>query len=107
MFGLAIWTPSERRLVLARDRIGIKPLYFYRGATDLYFASEVKALLEYPAINPHLDLNALNCFLSLNYVPGPQTLVSGIKKLPPGHFLEWSSRPARLEPYWQPPAGSQ
>jgi len=89
MFAVALWTESKRRLVLARDRIGIKPLYFCRAGTDLIFGSEIKAILEHPAVDREIDIDGLNCFLRLNYVPAPYTMVHGIEKLPPGHFLEW------------------
>ncbi|MDQ2900519.1 MAG: asparagine synthetase B, partial [Acidobacteriota bacterium] len=72
MFAAAIWSQSEKRLILARDRIGIKPLYTYRRGRDIYFGSELKAILENPQIPRHLDLDALQDYLSLNYVPGPR-----------------------------------
>lgn len=89
MFGAAFWTESRKRLVLARDRMGIKPLYYYRNGDDLYFGSELKAILEHPDVPRVLDLKALDTFLSVNYVPGPQTLIAGIRKVQPGHFLDW------------------
>ena len=89
MFAVALWTESQKRLVLVRDRMGIKPLYYYRSGDDLYFGSELKAILEHPEVPRHLDLDALDTYLSLNYVPGPQTLIEGIRKVPPGHLLEW------------------
>ena len=89
MFALALWTESEKRLVLARDRIGIKPLYFCRAGTELFFGSEIKAILEHPAVERQIDVDGLNCSLRLNYVPAPYTMVQGIEKLPPGHLLEW------------------
>ena len=92
MFAVALWTESQKRLVLARDRMGIKPLYYYRSGEDLYFGSELKAILEHPEVPRQLDLDALDTYLSLNYVPGPQTLIEGIRKLPPGHLLEWRRR---------------
>ena len=75
MFGLALWTESKRRLVLARDRMGIKPLYFAQHEKDIYFGSELKAILIHPEIERRLSLAALDCYLSLNYVPCPWTLV--------------------------------
>jgi asparagine synthase (glutamine-hydrolysing) len=100
MFGFAIWTESRRRLVLARDRMGIKPLYFYRAGSELYFGSELKAILEHPQVPRRINLDGLNCYLCLNYVPAPFTLVEGIEKLPPGHFLEWLDGKTRMEAYW-------
>ncbi len=101
MFGLAIWQESQRRLILARDRMGIKPLYFCRRAGQIYFGSEMKALLEHPEISRNLDLTALEQYLSLNYVPCPRTLIEGIEKLLPGHFLEWTSGALAVRPFWK------
>ncbi len=103
MFAVALWTESSGRLVLARDRMGIKPLYFARRGEDLYFGSELKAIFVHPEIDRSLSLNGLDCFLSLNYVPAPWTLVEGIEKLRPGHWLEWRGGSVRTECYWQLP----
>jgi len=100
MFGLALWCESRRRLVLARDRMGIKPVYFFRRGHDIYFSSELKGILSHSDIDRNLDLNGLNCFLRVNYVPAPYTLVEGIEKLLPGHFLTWQSGKISVEPYW-------
>jgi len=104
MFGLALWSNFRKRLVLARDRVGIKPLYYYRTGIDVYFGSEIKALLEHPGVGRCINLDGLNCYLCLNYVPAPYTLIEDIEKLPPGHFLEWVGGRTRLEAYWRPPA---
>ena len=100
MFGLALWCESRRRLVLARDRVGIKPLYFCRKGDDIYFSSELKGILYDPDIDRTLDLDGLNCYLRVNYVPAPFTLVQGIEKLPPGHILTWQCGATKVEPYW-------
>jgi asparagine synthase (glutamine-hydrolysing) len=101
MFGVALWTTSRRRLVLARDRIGIKPLYVAGRGGDIYFASELKGILEHPEIERQISPQGLHHYLSLNYVPGPYTLVDGIEKLRPGHWLEWLDGRVRKEPYWR------
>ena len=101
MFGLALWTESRRRLVLARDRMGIKPLYYSRRNGHIYFASELKALFIHPEIDRVINLDGLNCYLRLNYVPAPHTLVRDIVKLPPGHFLVWEDGQPRSECYWR------
>jgi asparagine synthase (glutamine-hydrolysing) len=108
MFGLALWTESQKRLVLARDRVGIKPLYFYRKNGDIYFSSELKGILLHPEVDRFMDLDGLNCYLCLNYVPSPHTLVQGIEKLAPGHMLIWHDGVAKTEAYWRYPtrAGS-
>ena len=105
MFAIALWTESSRRLVLARDRVGIKPLYFALRGEDLYFGSELKAILIHPEIDRRLSMAGLDCYLSLNYVPCPWTLVEGIEKLPPGCWLEWHNGKVRSEPYWRLPFG--
>lgn len=101
MFAFAIWCEPERRLVLARDRMGIKPLYLARLGEDVAFASELKAILLHPQVERRLDLPALDAYLTLNYVPGPHTLVEGIRKLLPGHWLEWRDGRIREEAYWR------
>ncbi|HEX4135073.1 MAG TPA: asparagine synthase (glutamine-hydrolyzing) [Bryobacteraceae bacterium] len=105
MFAVALWNESGRRLVLARDRMGIKPLYIARRGEDLYFGSELKTILIHPEIERRLSLEGLDCYLSLNYVPAPWTLVDGIEKLLPGQWLEWKSGKTRTEHYWRLPQG--
>jgi asparagine synthase (glutamine-hydrolysing) len=77
MFAAAIWSEAGGRLVLVRDHVGIKPLYFFRHGPDVYFGSELKAILEHPEVPRLLDLKALSYYLSLNYVPCPHTLIQG------------------------------
>ena len=103
MFAVALWTESAGRLVLARDRMGIKPLYFCQRGDDLYFGSELKSIFVHPEIERSLSLHGLDCYLSLNYVPAPWTLVEGIEKLRPGHWLEWRCGSSRTECYWRLP----
>ena len=69
--------------------MGIKPLYFYRRRSDIYFGSELKCILLNPEIPRQINLEGLDHYLSMNYVPSPHTLVEGIEKVPPGHYLEW------------------
>jgi asparagine synthase (glutamine-hydrolysing) len=101
MFAVAIWTERDKRLLLARDRLGIKPLYIHRRGDDLYFGSELKTIFSHPEITRRLDLTALHYYLSLNYVPCPHTLVQGVEKLPPGHLLEWKDGDIQTEAYWR------
>ena len=89
MFAIAIWVESQRRLLLARDHMGIKPLYYRLQNGELSFGSELKCIFANPEVPRRIDLAGLNCFLSLNYVPGPFTLVEGISKLMPGCLLDW------------------
>ena len=106
MFAVALWTESRRRLVLVRDRMGIKPLYYYRSGDDLYFGSELKAILEHPEVPRQLDTEALDAYLSVNYVPGTQTLIRGIRKIAPGHLLEWCHGKTRNEAWWKAPTAA-
>jgi asparagine synthase (glutamine-hydrolysing) len=101
MFAAALWQQSRRRLVLARDRMGIKPLYIHRRGEDLYFGSELKAILEHPEIERRIDRTGLAYYLSLNYVPCPYTLVEGIRKLAPGHWMEWRDGAVTTGAYWR------
>ncbi len=105
MVAIALWTESQKRLVLARDRVGIKPLYIARRGADLYFGSELKAILIHPEIERRLNLRALDCYLSMNYVPGPLSMVEGIEKLEQGQWLEWREGKERCETYWELPFG--
>ena len=99
MFAAAIWSERDRRLVLARDRVGIKPLYFYNAGRDIIFGSEIKALFEHPAVPRRLDAAALPHYLSLNYSPYPYTMLEGIDKLKPGHLLEWQNGESSIEQF--------
>ncbi len=100
MFGVGLWSERDQRLVLARDRVGIKPLYYSRVGQSLIFGSELKVLLGHPEVSRNLDLEALQDYLSLNYVPGEKTLIEGIQKLRPGHLLEARHGKVWLRPYW-------
>ena len=104
MFAIGLWTNSTKRLVLARDRVGIKPLYIARRGDDLYFGSELKAILVHREIERSLSLPALDCYLALNYIPAPWTMIEGIFKVMPGTWLEWSNGSVRSDTYWSLPA---
>jgi asparagine synthase (glutamine-hydrolysing) len=107
MFAIALWTESSQRLVLARDRMGIKPLYLARRGEDLFFGSELKTLFAHPEIERNLSLAGLDSYLSLNYAAGTSTLVDGVEKLPQGHWLEWRAGKTRSECYWRLPLGHE
>jgi asparagine synthase (glutamine-hydrolysing) len=104
MFAFAIWDSRRRRLLLARDRIGVKPLYFAALPRTLLFGSEIKALFGHPALSPRLNEQALSLYLTFAATPAPGTLFDGIEKLPPGHRLIVDADTGRrtLERYWQP-----
>nr|BAL55653.1 asparagine synthase, glutamine-hydrolyzing [uncultured Chloroflexota bacterium] len=100
MFAIAIWDSRKRRLFLARDRLGKKPLYYTVQQGSLYFASELSALLEALPQHPPVKLEALDLYLSLQYIPDPFTAYEGVYKLPPAHFLVWENGQVRIERYW-------
>ncbi len=101
MFAIAIWSETDRRLTLARDRVGIKPLYVYRRGGDIYFGSELKALFVHSEVERKISREGLHYYSSLNYVPAPYTLVEGVEKLAPGHWLEWHAGETRSGSFWQ------
>ena len=107
MFAIALWSEARRRLVLARDRMGIKPLFVARRGRELYFASELKAIFVHPEVERNLNLAALDCYLAMNYVPAPHTLVEGIEKLRPGYWLEWQNGRTRSDRYWRMPCHAE
>src|SRR6202171_5590066 len=87
MFAFALWDGRRHRVLLARDRIGVKPLYFAALPHTLLFGSEIKALFGHPALRPHLNEDALSLYLTFAATPAPRTLFAGVEKLPPGHLL--------------------
>lgn len=100
MFAFCLWDRADRRVILARDRVGIKPLYVYSDGTVTAWASEIKALLVLPNIAPEVDEEALLDFLSLGYVPGPRTLFRGIRKMQPATITSlWNER-VTTKTYW-------
>ena len=103
MFAVALWDAGRERLVLARDRLGKKPLLWARLPDGtLAFASELKALLRLPQLSREIDLDAVDAYLALQYVPGDRTALRGIHKLAPGHVLVAEGATERIERYWQP-----
>ena len=103
MFVFAVWDASRNRLVLARDRLGKKPLVWTRLPDGtLAFASELKALLRLPDVRREVDLDAIDAYLSFQYVPGERTGLEGIRRLPPAHVLVAEGASERIERYWTP-----
>lgn len=103
MFALALWDNRRKRLVLARDRMGQKPLVYAETASGgLVFGSEPKALLLHPDVPRQLDLSGLARYLFYEYLPAPHSIWAGIRKLPPGHVLVWEAAAARTARYWSP-----
>jgi asparagine synthase (glutamine-hydrolysing) len=103
-FGLALWDGRERRAVIARDRLGVKPMYYAEAGDVLVFASELKSLLASGLVDTSLDYDAIDAFLTLGFVPGPLTPLAGVRKLMPGHRLIVEPSGWRVEPYWEYPA---
>jgi asparagine synthase (glutamine-hydrolysing) len=104
MFAFALWDARRRRLLIGRDRLGIKPLYVWNDGRRLVFASEAKAILGVPGIPTELDRDALAAYLTLGYVPAPQSIFRGIRKLPPATLLVVENGQARERRYWQLPS---
>lgn len=101
MFALAIWDEKLRRLVLARDRVGEKPLYIYKDPGRLIFASEIKSILECDNVPRRIKTRALHDYCALGYVPAPYTMFEGIEKLHPGQMLVLENGQITVKPYWE------
>ena len=102
-FSIAIWDRQEQTLFLARDRFGVKPLYYWHEGDQFAFSSELKALLHLPVISRELSSLSIDAYLTFLYIPAPHTIFRAIKKLPAGHSLSFSKGRMRIHPYWQLP----
>ncbi|TDI88672.1 MAG: asparagine synthase (glutamine-hydrolyzing) [Caldithrix sp.] len=100
MFGFAILDLKKQILFLARDRLGIKPLYYYHDSKKFAFGSELKSILQVPNIPREVDLRALDLFLTFEYIPSPYSIFQGIRKLPPGHSLTLKDGRINIREYW-------
>ncbi|MBI1248564.1 asparagine synthase (glutamine-hydrolyzing) [bacterium] len=107
MFSLAIWDSRHRQIVLARDRLGQKPLYYCVQEDRLLFGSELKALLQVPGVSREIDTGSIDAYLTYQYVPHPQTIFRGIRKLPPGHYLTFDGTKLQVRRYWNPDFSNQ
>ena len=103
MFGFALWDARRRRLVIGRDRLGIKPIYYYRDARRLIFASEAKAILAVPGVPREIDPAGLRQYLALGYVPAPYSIFKGIRKLPVASLMTVEGGNVSVERYWNLP----
>ena len=101
MFAIAIWDVRQKKLLLARDRFGIKPLYYWQDKQDLYFGSELKCLLSIDRYERQMDLQSVSEFFTYKYVPGPRTIYRGIVELPPGYVGVWRDGEFTTRKYWQ------
>jgi asparagine synthase (glutamine-hydrolysing) len=104
MFAFALWDRKRRRLLLARDRIGIKPLYYTIVHQTLFFASEIKALLQVPEIDRRFSMEAVNAYLTFGYIPDSSTIYEEIRQIPPGAMMIWEEGRGIIKPYWSLPA---
>ena len=104
-FAFALWDASRRRLLAARDRAGEKPLYYYDGGAgeDVVFASEIKSLLARAQVPRELNAEALDCFLTYEFIIAPLSIFKGVKKLPPAHAMSVENGEVKTWPYWSPP----
>lgn len=104
MFAFALWDQRNRRLLLARDRVGKKPLYYYHHPRYFVFGSELKSLLRHPGVPTEIDPEALELYWTYGYIPAPWTILSGVHKLPPAHYLVVDLEQNRVETkrYWDP-----
>jgi asparagine synthase (glutamine-hydrolysing) len=100
MFAFAVWDDRKQELLIFRDKMGIKPLYYAQAGQHLYFASEIKALLACPEVRAGIDLQSVDQYCAFLYVPGPQTMFRGISKLMPGHMLTWKQGKVKTRCYW-------
>jgi asparagine synthase (glutamine-hydrolysing) len=104
MFAFAVWDARTRTLFLARDRLGVKPMFYHRNGKTLAFASEPKALAALPGFSRRPDPEALPLLLHYGYIPGPRSAFENTFKLPPGHLAVWDGDELRLRRWWTPPA---
>lgn len=102
-FSIAIWDSEEQSLFLARDRFGVKPLYYWQEGDQFAFASELKALLQLPSVSRDLSSLSIDSYLTFLYIPAPHTIFRSVKKLPAGHCLFFSKGRLQIHPYWQLP----
>src|SRR5262249_18266567 len=100
MFAFAIWDSRQRKLFIARDRVGVKPLHYYLAGDTLVFASEIKSILQHPAVTREVNIEAISDFLTFGYVPDPSSAFRGIFKLLPGHTLTFKDGRLTTRCYW-------
>jgi asparagine synthase (glutamine-hydrolysing) len=103
MFAFAVWDRRRRLLLLARDRLGIKPLYYGLNADGIVFGSELKPILLHRGVPPEIDFSALDAYLTLEYIPSPLSIAAGVRKLPAGHLLVIGNGRPALHRYWDVP----
>ncbi|MFC1741094.1 asparagine synthase (glutamine-hydrolyzing) [Nanoarchaeota archaeon] len=100
MFAFAIWDSDKKQLFMARDRIGIKPLYYAETEKGLIFASEIKSILQQPDMKREINLDAVNSYLTYRFITSDDTVLKGLKKLLPGHYLIYGNNKLQIKKYW-------
>lgn len=103
MFGIAIWDRRQDKLVLVRDRLGIKPLSYFLTDQKLVFGSEIKSLLIEGSLDQSISTSSLDSYLTYGYVPAPDSIFEGVRKLPPGHLLTYQNGKVHIRQYWDVP----
>ncbi len=101
MFGFAIWDGRKDRLFVARDRVGIKPMYYYVDENQFVFGSELKSLVQLDSVPREIEPKALDTFLTFEYIPSPYSIFKNIFKLPPGHWMLYENGETKIRQYWQ------
>ncbi len=103
MFAFALWDQTFQKLLIARDHLGVKPLYYTTADGNLIFGSEIKPLLAVPTVNRQVDTKQILTLMTLQYVPAPDTLLKGVRKLPAGHTLVCQKGKILIKPFWELP----
>jgi len=106
MFAVALWDIGKRKLILARDRMGIKPIYYWDNQSTVAFASEVKSIITLPDFSVSVDTDSLAEYAGIGYAVAPKTIFSGVQKLPPASALIWQDNSFRIHRYWSPPTNT-
>lgn len=101
MFAIAIWDDKNKKLILARDRFGEKPLYWFRNSNNLVFASELKSLIMHPSFKKEIDFSSLSKYFFFEYIPSPHTIFENVYKIEPGSFLTLQNNKIKIKKYWQ------
>lgn len=107
MFALGIWDDRKKQLVLARDRFGIKPLYYYSDDERFIFASEIKGIIHNPGVQRTINFQSFSNYFTYRYVPSPDTIWENLHKLPPAHYLVFSNGTINIRKYWELPLGNK
>jgi len=103
MFAIALWDTRRRKLIIARDRVGMKPVYYWANGACIAFASEIKSIISLPGFSASVDIDALAEYTGIGYAVAPKTVFEGVRKLPPAAVLVWQDNRFKIQQYWSPP----